>query len=333
MFNNIELAHPWFLLLLLVIPILIFLKTYKRKKTEAIAIPSIKGFQKDHSIIPNFIWILFALRMLAIALIIIALARPRIPISSNYSESQKGVDIFLAADVSLSMLAKDFEPDRITALKEVAEEFAKNRKTDRIGLLAYRGEALTKVPLTSDRDILINEIKKLDSNELEGGTGIGVGLATAINHFNKSKAVSKVIILMTDGVNNDGFVDPIVAAKIAKSKSIKVYTIGIGTNGMAEFPVGYDALGRITFAKQAVEIDENLLKEISILTHGKYFRATSKAALSDIYKEIDRMEKSDINETKYYNFEEKFRVFVLFGLLFIFIELILRATLFKSIKG
>lgn len=332
MFQGIEFANPYVLLLLVIIPLIIGMKWLRRKKPNTLQIPSIKGFEQSKSIVPFLDWIFFLMKILAIALLIIAIARPRIPLVSNFSESQKGVDIFLVVDVSLSMLAQDVEPDRLTALKEVAQEFSLNRKTDRIGLLAYSGEALTKVPLTSDRNILITEIQKLRAQELEGGTAIGVGLATAINHFKNSKATSKIIILLTDGVNNDGFIDPIVAAKIAKSKGIKVYTIGLGTNGSAPFPVGTDAAGRVLFQNQKVEIDEQLLQEIAGLTHGKYFRATSKQSLSNVYNEIDRLEKSDINDTQYYNYDEKYRPFALLAFLLIAIEIVLKSFFFKSIK-
>ena len=271
------------------------------------------------------------------SLCIIALARPRYVDVTTKVKSDEGVDILLTVDTSLSMLARDLKPDRLTALKDVAKDFALNRKTDRVGLVEYSGEALTRVPLTTDRDVLTQEIELLHSGGLEDGTAIGVGLATAVNHLKNSKAKSKVIILITDGVesvNPSGdlmYVSPRQAADIAAEKGIKVYTIGIGTNGMAPMPVGYDMLGDYMFDMRPVEIDEKLLSEIADKTGGLYFRATSNQSLKDIYQEIDKLEKSEINEVKYYNYTELFARFLLPAFILLVLEAILRRTIFKEL--
>ena len=277
------------------------------------------------------------MRMTALGLCIIALARPRIVNITTQIKSDEGVDILVTVDTSLSMMARDLKPDRLNALKEVAKNFATNRPTDRIGLVEYSGEALTRVPLTTDRKILTTEIDRLQSGNLEDGTAIGVGLATAINHLKDSKAVSKVIILITDGVESINpsadlmYVSPRQAAEIAASLGIKVYTIGIGTNGYAPFPTSYDLYGDLVFDMRPVEIDEPLLEEIADKTGGLYFRATSNETLKNIYSEIDQLEKSEINEIKFYNYTELFTRFLFPALLLLLLEIILRRTVFKEL--
>lgn len=331
--TNLEFGYPWFLVLLLIIPLFIFLKYRKKVNIKAVAIPNIFAFKDTNSGLGFFRPILFWIRLLVITLLILALARPRVVDVSQVLQKEKGIDIMLTVDISLSMLAKDLEPDRLSALKVVAERFAKGRSVDRIGLVAYSGEALTLVPLTIDRNILIQQIKELKTEMLEGGTAIGVGLATAINHLKDSRAKTKIIILMTDGVNNDGFVEPTIAADIATAEGIKIYTIGIGTNGLALFPSTRDPFtGKIYFEKQRVEIDEDLLKYIAQNTGGEYFRAFDNQSLQDIYDNINQLEKSDINDLKYYNYTEKYRIFLFPALMLLLLELFLRGFVFRSIN-
>jgi Ca-activated chloride channel family protein len=263
--------------------------------------------------------------------IIIALARPQTIDVSTKVKNNQGIDIVMAIDVSASMLAKDLKPNRLEALKNVASNFILDRTNDRIGLVEYAGESYTKTPITSDKNIIIKSLKEINYNTIiEGGTAIGMGLATSVNRIKDSKAKSKVIILLTDGVNNSGFIDPNTAAELAIEYGIKIYTIGIGTNGMALSPVGVDNNGKFSYAKIQVEIDEDLLIEIAEITGGKYFRATDNKKLQEIYGEINKLEKSDIEEIKYYNHEEKYRLYILLAIIFLTTELILKYTLFRS---
>ncbi len=239
----------------------------------------------------------------------------------------------MAIDVSGSMLARDLKPNRLEALKRVASTFVNDRVNDRIGLVVYAGESYTRTPVTSDKTMVQHSLETIeyDDSILQDGTGIGVGLATAINRLKDSKAKSRVIILLTDGVNNAGTIDPRMAADIAKEYGIKVYTIGIGTNGTAQFPVGRNpTTGQFVFRNMPVEIDEGLMKEIAKTTEGKYFRATSNKKLEEIYKEINKLETTEIQEQKYYNYDEKFKPFVLLALALLAIEMLLRNTIFRS---
>ena len=237
----------------------------------------------------------------------------------------------MAIDVSASMLARDLKPNRLEALKKVAVNFVDRRPNDRIGIVVYAGESFTQTPITSDKGIIKRTISELKWGQLEGGTAIGMGLGSAVNRLKESTAKSKVIILLTDGVNNSGNIDPRTATELAKELGIKTYTIGIGTNGMADFPWSRDPRnGKLQFRKQQVEIDEALLKEIASETQGKYFRATDNSSLKEIYDEIDTLEKTKIEEFKYYNYQEKFRLFVFLGLGFLVLEFILKNTIFKS---
>ncbi|WP_068596643.1 VWA domain-containing protein [Vaginella massiliensis] len=336
--TNFEFQNPWFLFGLILIPMVIYWQIKQRKKTRpAMKIGTLRAFGNSKNTLYRLAPLLNVIRMLALALCMVALARPRIVDVSTKIKSDKGVDIILAVDTSLSMLARDLQPDRITALKDVAIKFSAGRDTDRIGLVAYSGEALTRVPLTTDREILFREINALQTGELEDGTAIGVGLATAVNHLKDSKAVSKVIILLTDGVesidptNDLLYISPKTAADLAASRGIKVYTIGVGTNGLAPFPTGYDMLGNYFFEMLPVDIDEPLLQNIADVTGGLYFRATNNNSLSKIYDEIDRLEKSEINEIKYYNYTELFARFLFPAMILLLLELVLRRTLFKQL--
>ena len=293
--------------------------------------PSVKGFKVKASILSKLKPILYVLRLLALAAIVIALARPRNVSVSKKTKTNRGIDIVMAIDVSASMLARDLKPNRLEALKKVAVNFVDRRPNDRIGIVVYAGESFTQTPITSDKAIVKRTISELKWGQLEGGTAIGMGLGSGVNRLKESKAKSKVIILLTDGVNNSGNIDPRTATELAKELGIKVYTIGIGTNGMADFPWSKDPrTGQLNFRKQQVEIDEDLLKEIASETKGKYFRATDNTSLKEIYNEIDKLEKTKIEEFKYYNYQEMYRSLVLLALGLLLLEFLLRNTLFKS---
>ncbi len=330
LWNNLELTNPEFLWLLLLIPIVgIWYFIMRKKDTARLKIANTKGFA-EQSLVAKFKPFLYVLRLLALASLIIAMARPRNVEVSKKTKTTRGIDIVMAIDVSASMLAKDLRPNRLEALKGVATNFVNKRPNDRIGIVVYAGESFTQTPITSDKRIVINTIRKLRWGDLEGGTAIGMGLGSAVNRLKDSKAISKVIILLTDGVNNSGFVDPRTATELAKELDIKVYTIGLGTNGTAQFPVARDASGKLIFRMQPVEIDEELLKYIAKQTDGKYFRATDNEKLASIYDEINKLEKTEVEEFKYYNYQEKYRPLILLGGLFIVLELLLRLTLFRS---
>ena len=326
-FLNIE-----FLWLLVLIPLLALWYSYTGKyKSNTLNFSNSEAFSESKSFIVMIEPILRIFRMIALTLLIIALARPQVIDISTRIKNNRGIDIIMAIDVSASMLAKDLKPNRLEALKNVASNFIKSRTTDRIGLVEYAGESYTKTPITSDKSIILRSLKEIEYNTIiEGGTAIGMGLATSVNRIKDSKAISKVIILLTDGVNNTGFIDPLTAAELANEFGIKIYTIGLGTNGMALSPIGIDSRGKFNYANAKVEIDEKLLNEIADMTGGKYFRATNNNKLKEIYDDIDKLEKSDIEEFKYYNVQEKYRLFLLPALMLIGLEMILKFTLFRS---
>tara|TARA_R100000935_G_C2829165_1_gene164027 strand:+ start:613 stop:1617 length:1005 start_codon:yes stop_codon:yes gene_type:complete len=332
MFDNFTFENPQFFWLLILLPIAATWYFWKRDKQQAsLKMSSVQGFKTNRSILPYLKHGLFVLRLLALALLIIAMARPRTTDISTKTTSTEGIDIVLAIDVSASMLARDLKPNRLEALKEVASEFIKGRPTDRIGLVQYAGESFTKTPITSDKAIVLSSLRDIDySPVLVNGTAIGMGLATAVNRIKDSKALSKVIILLTDGVNNAGFIDPKIASELAVEYGIKVYTIGVGSNGMALSPIGTLPNGNFQYGNQKVEIDEALLKEIASTTGGKYFRATNNEKLEDIYAEIDSLEKTEVEEFKYYNYQENFRMLVLIAGFLLLFELLLRFTIFRS---
>jgi len=330
--NNFEFLHPQFLWLLFVLPLLIvWYFLIKRNDIATLTIASTKGFELKPSIWSKLKPLLYVLRIVAIALLIVALARPRIVSVSQHTKTNKGIDIVMAIDVSASMLARDLKPNRLEALKSVAVQFVNQRPNDRIGIVVYAGESYTQTPITSDKRIVINTISNLKWGELDGGTAIGMGLGSAVNRLKESKAISKVIILLTDGVNNTGFVDPKTATELAIGLGIKVYTIGIGTNGTASFPYAKDPkTGQLLFRSSPVEIDEELLQYIAKETDGKYFRATDNTKLKAIYAEINKLEKTEIEEFRYYNYQEKYRLLVLLAGLIILIEIVLKHTIFRS---
>ena len=330
---NSSFMHPHFLWLLLVFPVALYWHYFiKNQQDVALKMSTIEGLSTKKSLLIKLRPFLYILKLLALGFIIIALARPRNTQKSSYTDNTSGIDIVIATDVSGSMLATDFKPNRLEAIKEVAHSFIQKRVNDRIGLVVYAGESYTRTPVTSDKAMLLNSLKEVQYNGmvLQDGTAIGIGLATAINRLKDSKTKSKIIILLTDGVNNLGSLDPISAAEIAKAYGIKVYTVGVGTNGMANFPVAKDTNGNIVFQPQKVEIDEKLMQEIATTTNGKYFRATDNKKLEAIYDEIDRLEKSKITENRFMMFDEQFRPWLLMGLFLLVLEMILSRTIFKS---
>ncbi len=328
MFQN-PFANPEFLWLLLVIPLLVAWQLLKQKKSLVpLKMPSTKGF--NNSIYNRLKPILFVLRLLSISALIISLARPQNSSESTKTETTKGIDIVMAIDVSSSMLAKDLSPNRLVALKEVASNFIKDRPNDRIGLVVYAGESYTKTPITSDKRLVLQALKEIQYGELTDGTAIGMGLATSVNRLKDSKALSKVIILLTDGVNNAGFIEPATAAELAVEYDIKTYTIGLGTNGNALSPIAYNPDGSFRYGMAEVQIDETLLEQIANLTGGKYFRATDNQKLEAIYNEINSLEKTEVATFKFYAYEEKFRPWAIAALVFFLIEWLLKNSLFKS---
>ena len=331
MLENIAFANPKLLWGLLIIPAAIVWYIFRHKKQEAsVRYSDTLGFDE----LPRS-WrvyarhLLFVLQLAALALLIVAIARPQ---STSKSETSniEGIDIILAQDISGSMLARDLKPDRLEASKKVAANFVEGRPTDRMGLVVFAGEAFTQVPLTTDHTVMLNMLKELKSGMIDDGTAIGDGLATAINRLKDSEAISKVIILLTDGMNNAGSVDPYTAAEMAKIYGIRVYTIGVGTYGTAPFPV-QTMLG-VQYRDMKVEIDEKLLTTIATSSGGKYFRANSNQKLSEIYDEIDKLERSKIEVTEFRHVHEEFYPLVAWAIALLLFEFILRKTVFRTIS-
>lgn len=328
--HGITFANPGFLLLLLIVPALAVWYFYRRKVNPAVLqVSSTKGFRSDFIQWRHYAYnALYVTRLLAITLIIIALARPQTSLSRQ-SVSVEGIDLVVALDISGSMLAQDFKPDRLEAAKEVAMEFVDGRPNDRIGLVVFSGESFTQCPITTDHAVLKNLFMEIKSGMIDDGTALGDGLALAISRLKDSKAVSKVIILLTDGVNNMGSVDPVSAAEIAKLFGIRIYTVGIGTMGYAPYPV-QTPFG-IQLQQMKVEIDEKLLVRISGMTEGKYFRAQNITKLREIYKEIDKMEKTRIDVTEFRKKKEEFFPLILIAFVLLALEGIVRYTVLKTL--
>jgi Ca-activated chloride channel homolog len=328
--KEVSFLNPEFFWLFLLLPLAIAWYFLKRKQQHAtLKLSATQGFSSTWK--TKLVPFLFIFRILALSALIIAMARPRKVDISSQTKSTKGVDIVMAIDVSGSMLAKDLKPNRMEALKKVASKFVEGRPNDRIGIVVYAAESYTKTPVTSDKAIVLDAIRSIKyDNVLQDGTGIGMGLTTAINRLKDSKAKSKVIILLTDGVNNAGFIEPETASQIAKEYGIKVYTIGIGTNGMALFPYAYAPNGGFLFQMMKVEIDQDLMKTIAKNTGGKYFRASSNSKLEEIYKEINKLETTEIEELKFYDYDEKYRLFAWIAAALVLIEITLRNTIFRS---
>jgi Ca-activated chloride channel family protein len=330
--EKLSFLNPEFFWLLLFIPAAaawLYLK--RNQQTATLKISSTAGFTGSKSFFVKLYPFLAVFRLLALTALIVAMARPRTVDVSNKTKTTKGIDIVMAIDVSGSMLAKDLKPNRMEALKKVASSFVDERPNDRIGLVVYASEAYTKTPVTSDKAIIQQAIESIKYDTvLQDGTGIGMGLATAVNRLKDSKAKSKVIILLTDGVNNAGFIEPETASDIAKQYGIKVYTVGIGTNGMAEFPYAIAPNGQFLFRMMQVEIDEQLMKNIARKTDGKYFRATSNNKLEEIYAAINKLETTEIEELKFYDYDEKYRPFVWLAGFLLLLEIGLRNTVYRS---
>jgi Ca-activated chloride channel family protein len=331
MLENITFDNPEFLWLVVVLFVIIVIDyKFKNVKNSSFSISSIKSLNTK-SLKVKLFPLLNVLRFTALFMLIVALARPQIIDVSIQTKKSRGIDIVIAVDVSSSMLAQDLKPNRLEALKEVAKEFVNDRINDRIGLVVYAGESYTKTPVTSDKSIIINSINEIIfDGVIEDGTAIGMGLATSVNRLKNSKAKSKVVILLTDGVNNSGFIDPNTSADLATSFGIKTYTIGLGSNGNARAPIALNPDGSFRYGLTKVEIDEKLLKEIASKTGGLYFRATDNKKLKEIYDEINKLEKTEVEEFKYSNAKEVYRFFVLAAVILILIEWILKTTFFKS---
>jgi len=326
---NTAFANPEFLWLLCLLPLLILWYVLKHKKAlVTLKMPSTAGFGKSYYSRAKHG--LFILRLVALAALITGLARPQNTSETTKTETTKGIDIVMAIDVSSSMLAKDLSPNRLVALKEVATDFINDRPNDRIGLVVYAGESYTKTPITSDKRLVLEALEEIKYGALTDGTAIGMGLATSVNRLKDSEALSKVIILLTDGVNNAGFIEPATAAELAVEYQIKTYTIGLGTNGNALSPVSYNPDGSFRYGMAEVQIDEALLEQIAAVTGGKYFRATDNKKLAQIYEEINSLEKTEVETFKFYAYEEKFRPWALTALVLFVLEWLLKNTLFKS---
>ena len=328
--SNIDFANPGYLFLLfLIIPMIVWYVLKNLNSQAEIKISSIDAFKNIKKSPKIYLrHALFVLRLMAMSLLIFVLARPQSSVSWKETNTE-GIDIVLAVDISSSMLAQDFSPNRLEAAKDVASDFVLGRENDRIGLVVFAGESFTQCPLTTDHAVLVNLFKDIKAGMIEDGTAIGLGLANSINRLKDSKAKSKVVILLTDGVNNRGEIAPETAAELANTFGIKVYTVGVGTKGTAPYPV-QTAFG-IQTQSMPVEIDEAILNKIADETGGKYFRATSKNKLEDIYTEINKLEKTKI-EVK--NFSKKNEMYLSFGvlaLLLLLLELILRYTVLRII--
>jgi Ca-activated chloride channel homolog len=330
MITKLHFANPEYLWLLLLIAAAIAWYWYKLRhysvpmqlSTTAVFKLSPKGWKHYAR------YGLFGLRMLAVAMLILALARPQTNMNRQ-DISVEGIDIILATDISSSMLAEDLKPNRIEAAKDVAVDFISSRPDDRIGLVVFSGESFTQCPLTTNHALLINLFKEIGVGMIDDGTALGDGLATAVNRLKESKAKSKVIILLTDGKSNMGFIDPQSAAEIAELYGIRIYTIGVGTMGTALYPVRTQF--GIQYQRMEVQIDEALLQKISALTNGKYFRATNKQKLQEVYKEIDRLEKSKIDVTEFSRKKEEFLPFVILALMLLTLEFIVRFAVLKLV--
>lgn len=331
--QQLEFEHPWFLLLLGLLPLMLFWKHKKAKTFEFFfPVPSIEGISSTKTIKSSIYSLLPYLRVLALLFLIVAMARPRLALKEEVVKAE-GIDIMLILDLSSSMLSKDFSPNRLEASKKVAKEFVAAREYDRIGLSVFSGEAFTLCPLTSDHNVLNALLDDIQAGILTDGTAIGNGLSAAINRLKDTESKSKVAILLTDGVNNRGYIDPETASQIAVEFGIKVYTIGVGTNGLAQSPVGKNRMGDFYYDYVRVNIDEQLLRMIAKESGGKYFRATNETELKDIYDEIDQLEKTKIEQNVFKRYNDEFEWLVWIGLGILLLELLLSFTLLKTMPG
>jgi Ca-activated chloride channel family protein len=331
MLENIEFANPKLLWLLLLVPVLIVWYILRHKKQDApMGFSDLKGMAELPKTWKAYLrHLLFVLKVAALALLIVALARPQSS-STNSTSNVEGIDIVMAMDVSGSMLARDLKPDRLTAAKRVASDFVKDRPGDRMGLVIFSGESFTQVPLTTDHGVMLTMLAEMKNGLIDDGTAIGDGLATAVSRLKDSEAISKVVILLTDGMNNAGSVDPYTAAEIAKLYGIRVYTIGVGSYGTAPMPVP-TPFGGTVIQDVKVEIDEKLLNQVANMTGGKYFRANTNQKLDEVYQEIDKLERSKIEVTEFRRLHEEFYPLVAWALALLLLEFLLRKTVFRTL--
>jgi len=333
MLEGITFSNPYWLLLLLVIPAMIL---WQRRKGEArdyrLGMPTIQGLEAYRGWRARLDPVLPVLWYFSLAMFIIAMARPQKTLKEEIVKAE-GIDIFLVIDLSSSMLAKDFNPDRLEVSKRVAIEFVDKRPYDRIGLAVFAGESFTQCPLTTDHRVVKDFLASLQCGVLQDGTAIGMGLAAGVNRLKDSDAESKVIILLTDGVNNAGYIKPGTAAEIAKEFNVRVYTIGVGTVGDALAPLSRREDGRYVFGMTRVEIDEDLLKQIATMTGGQYYRATSAESLARIYAEIDRLEKTEMEVTAFNRYSEEYFKWLIAGMMALGLHLLLKWTVLRRIPG
>ncbi|RAJ03945.1 Ca-activated chloride channel family protein [Chitinophaga skermanii] len=329
--KHITFAQPLFFWLLLLVPVMIYWQLRQSKRADSTfqvsSLQGLRGLPISWKV--RFRPVLFILRLLAFAALVAALARPQ---TSNTSENidSEGIDIVLGIDISGSMLAEDLQPNRMEAAKKVAADFIDSRISDRIGLVIFAGESFTQCPITTDHGVLKAQLMQVRSGMLQDGTAIGMGLATSVDRLRTSQAKSKVIILLTDGVNNTGLVDPLTALEIAKAYKVRVYTIGVGTIGQAPAPTPMPD-GSIQMQMQDVQIDEPLMRKIAKETGGQYFRATGNASLENIYREIDKLERTKVEITSYKRYKEHFFPLAMMALACLFLEIILRYTVFRRL--
>lgn len=330
LFSGIEFAYPGFFWLLLIIPLMVAYYWWRNQQLQGtLGMSTTKSF----GVSPKNSMRIFrhygiVLRSLAFIAIIFALARPQTALSWD-NETTEGIDIMIATDISGSMLSEDFKPNRLEAGKNIAIDFIKNRPDDRIGLVVFSGESFTQCPLTIDHDVLINLFSDIKNGMIDDGTAIGMGLATAVSRLKDSEAKSKVIILLTDGVNNTGSIPPLTGAEIAKQFGVRVYTVGVGTNGSAPYPFK-DQFGNTHYQMIPVDLDEGTLSKIASITGGKYFRAHNNTELSQIYQQIDKLEKVKIAVTQYHKKTERFLPFAIIALILLSLEFLLSNTIFKG---
>ncbi len=326
--NDLEFANPWLLLLLGIIPVLIYLRWFRGGGTAAFKVSRIgtlNSIRSWRTVIQPW---LSVLQLLTLATLILAFARPQLALKEEQVIAE-GIDIVLALDLSSSMLAQDFKPDRLEVSKRVAAEFVSKREHDRIGVVVFSGESFTQCPLTTDRGVVRRFLAQLQCGFLEEGTAIGMGLATAVNRLRHSDAKSKVIILLTDGDNNTGYIQPLTAAEMAREMDVKVYTVGVGSKGMALTPQGKRSDGTYVFDYARVLINEELLEQIANATGGKYFRAQSEQALEIVYDEIDKLEKTEREVTTFRRYSDEFSHFLKAGLFLFLLHTVLILTLFR----
>jgi len=331
LFPNIAFVHPAFLVLLLLIPIMALWQRWKKRKMNtSFTLPSLEAIDNINTLRSRLVPLLPWLRGLACAAFIIALARPQLALKEEQIKAE-GIDIVLVMDLSSSMLAQDFKPDRLQVSKRVAIDFVDKRPYDRLGLVVFAGESFTQCPLTTDHRVVVDFLANLQCGLLDDGTAIGMGLASAVNRVKDSESKSKIVILLTDGVNNAGYIKPGTASEIAKEFGVKVYTIGVGSMGTALSPISRRSDGKYVFGKARVEIDEELLRKIASDTGGNYYRATNEQSLEAIYAQIDQLEKTEIDVTTFKRYSEEFRSVLIWGLGFLLLEVLLKLTVLRTL--